>query len=75
MDIRTLIFDVLGTVVDERGSIAAEIAHVVDDPDLARRVAAEWERRLDVLMDEVRAGALPCAHPGTTCVVGHWTTR
>ena len=57
--IDTLIFDVFGTVVDEAGSIAAEVSDALADPALAHRLTEGWANWLDTLMDEVRAGAGP----------------
>jgi 2-haloacid dehalogenase len=61
--IRTLVFDVLGTVVDETGSINAETAAALTTagagPGLAPRLAADWAGRLDALTDQVRAGEAP----------------
>jgi 2-haloacid dehalogenase len=61
--IRTLVFDVLGTVVDEAGSIAAEAASALAaagaDPAQGRHLAEEWARRLDSLTALVIAGEIP----------------
>ena len=58
--IRTLVFDVLGTVVDEAGSITAETAAALAaagaDPGGQARLAEEWSRRLDALTGQVGAG-------------------
>jgi hypothetical protein len=58
--IRTLVFDVLGTVVDEAGSIAAETAAALAaagaDPGGGQRLAAEWTRRVDDLTGQIGAG-------------------
>ncbi len=62
-DVRTLIFDVLGTVVDEAGSIAAETAQVVAAAGAGaagpEEVAAEWTRRLETLTSQVASGEAP----------------
>jgi 2-haloacid dehalogenase len=59
-EIQTLVFDVLGTVVDEGGSILAEISSVLSssgrDPAEAPAIAAEWARRLELLTAEVVGG-------------------
>lgn len=59
-EIRTLVFDVLGTVVDEGGSILNEISSVLlsagRDPAEAPGIATEWTRRLDSLTTEVVDG-------------------
>ena len=61
--IRTLLFDVLGTVVDEAGSIAAEasvaLAATGTGPDAGQRRGDEWMRCLDALIDQVRTGEAP----------------
>lgn len=57
--IETLVFDVLGTVVDEAASVALEVeAAMADaglDPRRGSRLALEWSRRLDLLIDQVVA--------------------
>jgi 2-haloacid dehalogenase len=61
--IRTLLFDVLGTVVDEAGSIAAEVSVALAaagaDPAAGPRLGDEWMRCLDALIDQVRTGEAP----------------
>lgn len=61
--IRTLVFDVLGTVVDEAGSIAAETASALAaagaDPAQGKQLAEEWARRLDALTALAIAGEIP----------------
>lgn len=61
--IRTLVFDVLGTVVDEAGSILAEtdaaLAAAGADPVRAPLLAQEWQRQMDVLTERVRACDAP----------------
>ena len=58
--IETLVFDVLGTVVDETASVVLEVeAAMVDaglDPRGGPRLALEWSRRLDLLIEQVVAG-------------------
>jgi 2-haloacid dehalogenase len=61
-EIRTLVFDVLGTVVDEAGSIAAQTAAALAGADSnadAGTLAAEWGRRADALTAEIAAGTVP----------------
>ena len=50
--VTTLLFDVLGTVVDEAGSVAAETARALAGAvsPLPDQVAAEWTRRVEALM-------------------------
>jgi 2-haloacid dehalogenase len=61
--IRTLVFDVLGTVADEAGSIAADTAAAPAaagaDPGRGPQLSDEWTRRLDALTDQVVAGEAP----------------
>ncbi len=61
--VATLIFDVLGTVVDEAGSVAAETARALaaagTGPGQADHVAAEWTRRVETLTGQVAAGEAP----------------
>ena len=61
--IRTLVFDVLGTVVDEAGSIAAETAAALAaagaDPGRGPQLAEEWMRRLDAMVSQVSTGDAP----------------
>jgi 2-haloacid dehalogenase len=61
--IRTLVFDVLCTVVDEAGSLAAEttaaLATAGVGPDRARRLSGAWAARLEALIAEVSAGEAP----------------
>ena len=58
--IRTLVFDVLGTVVDEAGSIAAETAAALSaagsDPGRGPELAADWMRRLDAMISLISTG-------------------
>lgn len=58
--IRTLVFDVLGTVVDEAGSIAAETAAALSvagsDPGRGPQLAADWMRRLDAMISLISTG-------------------
>lgn len=61
--IRTLVFDVLGTVVDETGSLAAETAAALAPagigPDRARELAGEWAGRFDELVGQVATDGAP----------------
>jgi 2-haloacid dehalogenase len=61
--IETLVFDVLGTVVDETASIALEVAASMADAGLDPRrgsqLALEWSRRLDLLIGQVVAREEP----------------
>jgi 2-haloacid dehalogenase len=61
--VSTLIFDVLGTVVDEAGSITAETARALADAGGGaagpEQVAAEWIQRLETLTSQVAASQAP----------------
>jgi 2-haloacid dehalogenase len=59
-EIRTLLFDVLGTVVDEAGSMRAEIAAALDDVGAAGEadgLTRAWSRRFGTLVSAIREGA------------------
>ncbi len=60
-DVDTLLFDVLGTVVDEAGSMRAELAATLDQagagPQEAEALAAAWARRFADLVSAIREGA------------------
>ena len=62
-DVRTLIFDVMGTVVDIEGSIAAQATAALRGSGLGRhgidRLLQDWEGRLDRGMQEITAGTAP----------------
>jgi 2-haloacid dehalogenase len=60
--IRTLVFDVLGTVVDEAGSIAAQTAAALADAGSkadAGALARDWGQRADALTGAIAAGDAP----------------
>jgi 2-haloacid dehalogenase len=58
--VRTLVFDVLGTVVDEAGSIRAELSEVFAalgrDSAEADALAASWSEQLEALIGAVVSG-------------------
>lgn len=59
-DVETLLFDVLGTVVDEAGSMRAELAAALDQAGAgpqAEALATAWERRFAALVSAIRQGA------------------
>src|SRR6266487_264232 len=60
-EVDTLLFDVLGTVVDEAGSMRAEVAMALDQagagPEQAEELAAAWARRFAALAASIRQGA------------------
>jgi 2-haloacid dehalogenase len=59
-DVETLVFNVLGTVVDEAGSMRAELAAALDQADASRQaeaLSAAWARRFGVLVSAIGEGA------------------
>lgn len=59
-DVGTLLFDVLGTVVDEAGSMRAELEAALDQVDAgqqAEALAEAWARRFAALVAPIREGA------------------
>lgn len=59
-DVDTLLFDVLGTVVDEAGSMRAELAAALDQAGAGRQteaLATAWARRFEDLVSSIRQGA------------------
>jgi 2-haloacid dehalogenase len=59
-EVDTLLFDVLGTVVDEAGSMRAELAAALDqvgEGQQAEALAADWNRRVAALESAIRDGA------------------
>jgi hypothetical protein len=59
-DIDTLLFDALGTVVDEAGSMQAEVATALgqaDDSAQAQALAAAWLRRASALVTSICEGS------------------
>jgi 2-haloacid dehalogenase len=59
-DVDTLVFDVLGTVVDEAGSMRAELAAALDRAgagDQAAELTAAWADPVAGLVSAIRAGA------------------
>lgn len=59
MDLRALVFDVFGTVVDWRGGVAREVARLLGDEVDAGAFADAWRARYVPSMDQVRRGELP----------------
>jgi 2-haloacid dehalogenase len=60
--IKALLFDVFGTLVDWRESIACEAARILIRQDIAvdwHRFADSWRDQYQPAMEEVRAGRLP----------------
>lgn len=57
-----LVFDVLGTVVDEMGCMASEVgaalASTGADPSQSTRMAREWSRRIDAQQRMVNSGEI-----------------
>jgi 2-haloacid dehalogenase len=60
MNIRALIFDVFGTLVDWRGGVARELrAHLRVNAEEADALADAWRDEYQPAMEEVRAGRIP----------------
>ncbi|WP_433557445.1 haloacid dehalogenase type II [Pseudonocardia xinjiangensis] len=59
MDVRALVFDVFGTVVDWRSGVASEVARLLGEKVDAEAFADEWRSRYRPSMDRVRRGELP----------------
>ena len=61
--VRTLVFDVLGTVVDESGSIrdlvTAALAAAGADPAGGPALATRWTERVEALTSQAAAGEAP----------------
>jgi hypothetical protein len=60
-DIDTLLFDVLGTVVDESGSIRAELAAALERAGAvgsAEALATAWAWRFEALVSDQPRGAM-----------------
>jgi 2-haloacid dehalogenase len=59
-DVDTLLFDILGTVVDEAGSMRAELAAALSQAGAGQQapaLAAAWARRFDALVPSISEGA------------------
>ena len=60
-EVDTLLFDVLGTVVDEAGTVRAELAVALDQTHIRRgqseALATAWGRRFASLVARIREGA------------------
>jgi 2-haloacid dehalogenase len=59
-DVDTLLFDVLGTMVDEAGSMRAELAAALDQAGAGPQteaLATAWARRFEDLVSSIRQGA------------------
>lgn len=59
MDVRALVFDVFGTVVDWRGGVAREVSRLLGPAVDAFAVADDWRGRYAPSMERVRSGELP----------------
>ena len=59
MDVRALVFDVFGTVVDWRGGVAREVSRLLGPGVDAFAVADDWRERYVPSMERVRSGELP----------------
>jgi 2-haloacid dehalogenase len=59
MDVRALVFDVFGTVVDWRGGVAREVRRLLGPSVDAEAFADDWRGRYVPSMDRVRSGEMP----------------
>jgi len=59
VDVRALVFDVFGTVVDWRGGVAREVRRLLGPSVDALAVADDWRGRYVPSMERVRSGELP----------------
>jgi 2-haloacid dehalogenase len=59
VDVRALVFDVFGTVVDWRSGVAREARRLLGDEVDAEAFADAWRDRYAPSMDRVRSGELP----------------
>jgi 2-haloacid dehalogenase len=59
VDVRALVFDVFGTVVDWRGGVAREARRLLGDRVDAEALADSWRGRYVPSMNRVRRGELP----------------
>ncbi|WP_409328851.1 haloacid dehalogenase type II [Trujillonella humicola] len=59
MDVRALVFDVFGTVVDWRTGVAREVTRLLGDRVDAAGFADDWRARYVPSMEEVRSGRRP----------------
>ena len=58
MDVRALVFDVFGTVVDWRGGVAREVRRLLGPSVDADALADDWRGRYVPSMERVRSGEL-----------------
>src|SRR3954451_5035571 len=59
VDVRALVFDVFGTVVDWRGGVAREVSRLLGPAVDAFAVADDWRERYVPSMERGRSGDLP----------------
>jgi 2-haloacid dehalogenase len=59
VDVRALVFDVFGTVVDWRGGVAREVRRLLGPSVDAAALADDWRGRYVPSMERVRSGELP----------------
>jgi 2-haloacid dehalogenase len=59
VDVRALVFDVFGTVVDWRGGVAREVSRLLGPAVDAAALADDWRGRYVPSMQQVRSGELP----------------
>ena len=59
MQVRALVFDVFGTVVDWRSGVARDVRRLLGDAVDAEALDEAWRERYPPSLDRVRTGALP----------------
>ena len=59
VEVRALVFDVFGTVVDWRGGVAREVRRLLGPAVDAAALADDWRGRYQPSMEEVRSGRRP----------------
>ena len=59
VDLRALVFDVFGTVVDWRAGVAREVGRLLPGRTDPLAIADDWRGRYSPAMDRVRRGELP----------------
>jgi 2-haloacid dehalogenase len=62
VDVRALVFDVFGTVVDWRSGVARDVRRLLGDGVDALAFADAWRGRYVPSMNQVRRGELPWTH-------------
>src|SRR3712207_9415043 len=63
VDVRALVFDVFGTVVDWRGGVAREVRRLLGPSVDAEALADDWRARDEASMGRGRSGEVPGTPP------------